>query len=89
MRIKPLPRWLQKRYAILWDKLKDNPFNFETAQKILGDKPEVLNVAFSQMRKDGWLEVSFDPNDARKRIYRLVPLEKAYKELAKTTKVKK
>ena len=83
MVIKPLPRWLQKRYAVLWEKLKDKPFDFETAQKILKDKREVLNVVLSQMRKDGWLEVSFNPQDARKKIYKLIPLEKAYKELAK------
>lgn len=83
MVIKPLPRWLQKRYAILWKQLKHKPFDFETAQKILNDKQEVLNVILSQMRKDGWVEVTFDPKDARKRIYRLIPLNRAFRELAK------
>jgi len=86
MKIKPLPRWLQKRYAILWDKLKRKPFNFNTAQKILNDKPQVLNVVLSQMRKDGWLQVNFHPEDTRKRIYKLLPLEVAYKKLAKIKK---
>jgi hypothetical protein len=84
--IKPLPRWLQQRYATLWDKLGKKPFDFDTAKKILSDNQGSLNVAFSELRKLGWLKVEFDPNDARKRIYRLEPLEKAFKELAKVKK---
>jgi hypothetical protein len=34
------------------------------------------------MRKNGWLEVSLNSKDARKRIYKLIPLEKAYAKLA-------
>lgn len=84
--IKPLPRWLQQRYAILWKKLGENPFDFDTARKTLKDNSGSLNVALSQMRKEGWLKVEFDPEDARKRIYKLVQLEKAYEELAKNKK---
>lgn len=80
---KPLPRWLQKRYAILWDRLREKPFDSESAKKILKDTDGSLNVAFSELRKLGWLKVEFDPTDARKRIYRLEPLKKAFKELAK------
>jgi len=83
---KPLPRWLQQRYAILWDRLGVTPFDFDTAKKILKDNSGSLNVALSELRKLGWVKVEFDPNDARKRIYKLEPLEKAYKELAKNKK---
>jgi hypothetical protein len=89
MLISPLPRWLQKRYAILWEHLRDKPFDFDKAQKILNDKPQVLNVVLSQMRKNGWLEVSFNPNNTRKRIYKLIPLEVAYKKLAKSKRSEK
>lgn len=83
---KPLPRWLMQRYAILWSKLKTKEFDFETGHKILKDSPGSLNVALSELRKLGWLKVEFDPDDARKRIYKLEPLEKAFEELAKNKK---
>lgn len=84
--IKPLPRWLQKRYAILWDRLGEKPFDFDTAKKILKDADGSINVAFSEMRKLGWLKVEFDQKDARKRVYRLESLEKAFKEMARSKK---
>jgi len=84
---KPLPRWLMQRYAILWAKIKTDKFDFNTAKKILGDNDGVLNVALSELRKLGWLKVEFDPHDARKRVYNIVSLERAFKELAKNKKV--
>jgi len=84
--IKPLPRWLMQRYATLWSKLKNKKFDFDTAQKILKDNISSLNVALSELRKLGWLKVEFDPSDARKRVYKLEPLEKAFEELAKNKK---
>ncbi len=86
---KPLPRWLMKRYAILWSKLKTKEFDFGTAKKILKDNQGSLNVALSELRKLGWLKVNFDPKDARKRVYKLKSLDKAFKELAKNKKVRK
>jgi type I restriction enzyme M protein len=35
------------------------------------DSEEQINVILSELRKKGWLEVEFDPEDARKRIYKL------------------
>lgn len=87
--VKPLPRWLQQRYAILLDKLGVKPFDFGTAKRILRDNSGSLNVALSELRKLGWVKVEFNPNDARKRVYKLEPLQKAFKELAKNEKVRK
>jgi hypothetical protein len=84
--IKPLPRWLLQRYAVLWAKVKTDKFDFNAAKKILGDNEGVLNVVLSGLRKLGWLKVEFDPHDARKRVYNIVPLEKAFEELAKNKK---
>jgi len=75
-----------QRYATLWSKLKNKKFDFDTAQKILKDNISSLNVALSELRKLGWLKVEFDPSDARKRVYKLEPLEKAFEELAKNKK---
>jgi len=72
---KPLPKWIQKRYAILWRKFKDKEFTFEKAIK---DK-KGINVFFSDLRKAGWLEVSLDSKDTRKRVYRLKSPEDGFK----------
>ena len=76
----PLPKWIQKRYAILWNKFKDNSFTFESAEKILSDQ-KGINVFFSDLRKYGWLEVSLDKKDGRKRIYKLKDPKSGFGEM--------
>lgn len=79
----PLPKWIQIRYAILWNRFKDSEFTFEDAEKVLRNYKKGINVFFSDLRKAGWLEVSLDDEDSRKRIYRLKKPEEAIKELQK------
>ncbi|MDO8885971.1 type I restriction-modification system subunit M [Candidatus Oleimmundimicrobium sp.] len=70
-----IPKWLDKRYKILWEAYKTSDFRFEDAANILKEKIEEsedqVNVILSELRKRGWLKASFDPTDARKRIYKL------------------
>ena len=33
--VNPIPKWVWKRYALLWKKFKDEPFTFEEARKEL------------------------------------------------------
>jgi type I restriction enzyme M protein len=70
-----LPAWLEKRYRILWDASHESAFRFEDALRILKEKikddERQINVFLSELRKEGWLDVKFDPEDARKRIYKL------------------
>lgn len=70
-----VPKWVEKRYKELWDSYQDSPFRFEDAADILRkkmkDSEEQVNVILSELRKGGWLNVNFDPEDARKRIYTL------------------
>ena len=78
----PLPKWIQTRYAILWNRFKDKEFTYDQAKKILKDKSGI-NVFFSELRKAEWLEVSLSPKDTRKRIYKLKSPEDAIKEMVK------
>lgn len=75
-----IPKWLEKRYEILFDTYQNNSFRFEEAtevlKKVFQDSENQINVFLSELRKRGWLTVSFDPKDARKRIYRLESKEK-------------
>jgi len=79
-----LPTWLEKRYRVLWEACHESPFRFEDASKILKEKmrdtEEQINVILSELRKKGWLEVEFDPEDARKRIYKLKSNEEIISE---------
>ena len=73
-----LPDWINKRYEILWQSFQSLPFRLEEAanelskgiNEIKDTKDEVV-VILSELRKEGMLKVEFDPDDARKRIYRL------------------
>ena len=66
----------------LWDKFKDKDFSFEDAKKTLKEDNNFLSVVLSEMKKEGWLTLELDPEDARKRLYRLIPLEEVMKKTA-------
>lgn len=70
-----IPQWIEKRHNELWSSFKDSSFRAEDAAKVLKgttqDSEEQVNVILSELRKEGWLTVAFDPKDARKRIYTL------------------
>jgi type I restriction enzyme M protein len=71
-----LKKWLQSRYDLLWKEYEIRPFRFDDAVELLKQKPledsrEQVNVALSELRKAGLLEVEMDKKDARKRIYTL------------------
>ena len=76
------PSWLVKRYMKLWDKFKDKDFSFEDAQKTLKEDNKFLSVVLSEMKKEGWLTLELDPEDARKRLYKLLSLEEVMKKTA-------
>jgi len=79
----PIPAWIQKRYALLWNKFKDKEFTFEQAEKVLKKNEGGINVFFSDLRKAGWLEVSLNSEDTRKRIYKLKNPGAVFLEIAK------
>jgi type I restriction enzyme M protein len=85
-----LPVWLEKRYRILLESCHDPAFRFEDAARVLKDKmkdsEEQINVILSELRKKGWLEVRFDPEDARKRIYKLKSHEEIITETLSITR---
>lgn len=74
-----IPSWLEKRHRALWNSFGESPFRFEDAAEILKqtmhDSEDQINVFLSELRKRGWIETEFDPEDARKRIYKLKSTE--------------
>ncbi|MDH5769355.1 MAG: SAM-dependent DNA methyltransferase, partial [Nitrospirota bacterium] len=85
-----IPKWLEKRHKILYETYQNSPFRFEDAAKLLNakmkDSEDQINVFLSELRKRGWLEVEFDPEDARKRIYRLKSREEIISETFSITR---
>ena len=78
-----MPKWLTKRYAILWKKFKDKKFEFEEAKQALNeDNDKRLSVILSDFRKNGWLEVELHPESSRKRVYKLKSPEEIILEIA-------
>ena len=80
-----LPKWLERRYSILWKAFNDTKFKMEDAVKILEEKikdsKDQVPVILSELRKNGWLEVELDPEDARKRLYKLKGREEIISEI--------
>ena len=76
----PLPKWIMKWYSALWNKFRDKVFNHKDALKIL-DNYGLLGNVLSGLRQAGWLEMKRNPNDGRKRIYKLKSPEQAVKEM--------
>ena len=67
----PIGKWLVRRYALLWQKYQNTTFDFEQARGLLKDRKDVLSKALNELRQAGWLDVSLDPKNARKRLYGL------------------
>jgi len=69
----PIPRWLMEKYALLYREYNNREFSFKDAMKTVKEKEKAyMSMALSEMRKSGWLTITIDPKDARKRLYKLV-----------------
>jgi len=69
--VEPVPKWIMRRYASLWNKFKGRPFTHEDAVKTLKDKEQVVSVFLSDLKKAGWIEVALSEDDTRIRFYKL------------------
>ncbi len=78
--VKPIPKWIMHRYAVLWQELGSRSFSYQDAFSVL-EKDSMLSIALSQLRRSGWLEITFNPDDARKRLYTLKDPKQAVEEM--------
>ncbi len=79
--ISPLPKWIMKHYSKLWSKFKDKQFTHPQAEELL--KITNTSIVLSRLKKYGWLQPELDPEDSRKRLYKLKDPSEAVKEMAK------
>ena len=80
----PLPKWLMKRYAILWQKFREREFQHSEACRVLQDDREFVSLILSDLKKAQWLEVRINPQDSRKRVYRLISPEEAVRGMGES-----
>ena len=71
-----------QRYSALYKKFKNKSFTREEAKEALtesgiGNEERVTNTFFSDLHKKGWVEVTKDKEDTRKKIFKLVSPERA------------
>jgi len=92
-----IPKWINKRYEMLWGKFQTGEFRFEDAVEALKEeihehpttpRSDQVNVVLSELRKKGLLSVELDPSDARKRIYKLISKEELISETLTISKGK-
>ena len=77
--ISPLPKWIMKHYSKLWSKFKDKKFSHTQAEELL--KITNTSIVLSRLKKYGWLKLSLNPEDSRKRLYELKDPAEAVKEM--------
>jgi len=79
----PIPKWMQIKFSQLWNAFEDKGFTMAECQKVLEEnKREVVAVVLSRLKSKGWLEITADQNDKRKKIYRLSRPDIVLKQLA-------
>jgi len=71
MQSEPLPKWIMKRYALLWKLIKEESFTLKKAADFIKEDEKIMAVLLSRLIKAGWVDVQFDQEDRRKRIYHL------------------
>lgn len=79
---RPLPKWVMQKYAELWILFRDSAFHHSQTTEVLGENASIIIM---HLRKNGWLEISLDQADARKRIYTLKSPEQAILDIANET----
>jgi len=79
MEIKSDKNWVERGYSSLFETYNTRNFTYDEAQEFLTNntitKASVVANLLSNLRKQGMLEVSQDPSDARKKLYRMIPKE--------------
>jgi len=85
--VNAIPKWVWKRYALLWKKFHDSPFTFEKAQKELKHLDRnLISVMFNELKTAGWIKVGLDETDTRKRVYTLVNPKDVVESIENDTK---
>ncbi|MBI2559006.1 hypothetical protein HYW20_06830 [Candidatus Woesearchaeota archaeon] len=79
---KATPKWVQVRYAKLWNKYNGKEIAYSDIVKILKiDGKNTISVFLNELRNAGWIIIKLDEKDTRKRNYILKSPEIVVKEM--------
>lgn len=79
---KAIPKWVQIRYAKIWNKHKDKEISYADIEKILKiDGKNTISVFLNELRNAGWIQIKLDEKDTRKRYYILKKPEIIIKQM--------
>ena len=67
----PIPKYLQKNVALLYEQFKTGDFTFQDAVTILKKDVRYTGQILSHLGKAGWISIRNDKLDQRKKIYRI------------------
>jgi len=70
--VSSLPRNLLEKFARLYAEKGTSEFRFQEAEEILGETEKYVGQILPSLVKAGWLEKKVDPEDSRRKIYRVV-----------------
>lgn len=79
---KPIPKWVQERFSILYQEYGKKELSFEMIKDVLTlDDRNTISVFLSELRNAEWIDIKLNPEDSRKRIYILKEPNKIMQEI--------
>ena len=85
-----LPKWLMYAYAKIWQNYQEKECTFSILQNLFPEKnKQLLLVIINNLYKYGWILVSLNQVDRRKRIYQLKHPRLIIQEIAESVIVNK
>ena len=79
--VSSLPRNLLEKFARLYAERGTSEFRFQEAEEILGETEKYVGQILPNLVRAGWLEKKVDPEDNRRKIYRIVDPNKTLQRL--------
>ncbi len=79
--VRSLPRNLLEKFARLYAEKGTSEFRFQEAEEILGETEKYVGQILPNLVRAGWLEKKVDPEDNRRKIYRIVDPNKTLQRL--------
>lgn len=67
----PIPKYLQKNVALLYEHFKTGDFTFQEAVTTLNKEIRYTGQILSHLDKAGWISIRNDKLDQRKKIYQI------------------
>ena len=72
-----LPTWLAQRYARLYHRFAENPFDLKAAKEVLAHDKFAIRDILRHLERRAFLYRARMPSDLRRKIYHLIPPEQA------------